>query len=190
MFEVTGINLADDIKQLRTSRTLSYPSDITLARWGELVFDLNLSAEIVFRDRKIARHILENPNEAQPQVNHGASSQIDIVLSNLFFHDYLQLKSLDEKLREYKSNRVRVLSAHGGDEGIIFRRWYYHEMDEPIEPVQKWIDRYSNDKLYGALIIGCCNHGKRNPKFRGVPIYYFKGAGCNCLDSSSHLADY
>jgi hypothetical protein len=189
MFEITGINLAGTVKNKGTFKSLSYPSDISSERWKEIFFDVDISPEVAFKEYlEYGRPV--NARYDLCLMDHLLiRDELDLTLANIFIHDYLRLSSLDETLKNSGLNNARVLSAHGQDYcNGSGKEWYYQELDELIEPVQKWIDRYSN-KNYGALIVSCCNPGNRTPKFRGTPVYYFKGLGCDGdgLNSASHV---
>lgn len=190
MIELPNLSLAERVRRNETSLTDSYPSDISQERWDQITFDLEVDPKKYFPSLNLHPNldkILQSSEDLYELFNSKALDDIDTILANLFSFFDLRLSDLEKALKIVGSNRVRVLSAHGRDSVYWLRkRWFYYENNRKVELVQDWIDRHSQRENYGALVISSCNPGDRVPRFRGVPIFYFKGTGCG-LDGKGYV---
>jgi hypothetical protein len=169
MIEIKGINIAESV---RKNSLCHKCSQLPIERWEEIMFDVDLGEDMMFRD------LIEE---------FGAEALIPNIRERLVFdmHNNIEMSFysvgenrvnvglFDRMLKERGSNRVRVLSAHGGP---LFGKEYAFEKGRPKFPIRNWIEEHSRDsKGYGAIFISSCNSAGYMPVFEGVPIFYSKG---------------
>lgn len=178
----------ENIKVDQERMLLPLPGDLSIERWTEITFDVDIAIDRCPYNEYFRR----TPQDQLPaaffyEVRKRLPQHLDMSILNgiMFDGEPINFDDLDRALREHDSTKIRVLDSHGNNVGF---RWVATEYGKEGFPIYEWIERYSGGE-YGALIIEACNPGRVIPRFRGTPIFYSKGISGNPFWCTNHLAD-